>query len=260
MALFFFAVFYVFGSSRYAHQHFDREITRLSSRTVAIGSSITGRAFPPILSKVDSPSLEGVTRWTVPGISIGDSLHLTETALEQDIARILIEAGPLLRIMHVGDRNRILLKTLLTTAKIAKFGLKFVLETNVGNLQKEYDSKLMQLAFRPAEDFREDVSYSFLDWKSSTEIEVLIDQARSKNIAIVLLSYPRAKSSTQTSYDRADVAELRQEIRQFSEHYGLAHFSPDLFWDDAFFTDRSHFNARGRERYLREIEDWWAGR
>lgn len=261
-----YATFYVFGSSRYAHQHFDLEITKLSSRTVAIGSSITGQAFPPVVSNEDSSSLKGITRWVVPGIGLGDSIHLLESAVEQDIDRILIEAGPLLRIVHVGDPNRYLLRALLTTAKNAKFGLKIVLETNVGrlpnspNLYKEYDPELMQLAFRPAEDFREGVSYSFLDWKNSTEIEVLIDQARSRDIAIVLLSYPRAKSSTQTSYHQADLELLREEIRRFAQHYSLAYFSPDLLWDDAFFTDRSHFNAMGRERYLREIEDWWAAR
>jgi hypothetical protein len=262
LALCLFATFYVLGSSRYAYHHFDSEITRITSRTVVIGSSITGRAFPPILSNEDNSLLKGVTRWTVPGISFRETLYLSERALEKKIDRVLIEAGPLLRVMNVGDPNRSLLQTLLRTTLDARVGLKlfFKLKIDFGGLQKEFPPELMRLTFRPTEDFKEDVDYSFLDWKISTEINVLIDQARSKNIAIVLLSYPRAESSMQTSYHRSDLEVLREETRQFAEHYGLAYFSPDLLWDDAFFTDRSHFNARGRERYLQELENWWAAR
>ena len=260
LALCLFATFYVLGSSRYAYHHFDSEITRNTSRTVVIGSSITGHAFPPILLNEDNSSLKGVTRWTVPGISFGETLYLSERALEQEIDRVLIEAGPLLRVTNVSDPNRYLLQTLLRTTLDARVGLKLLLKIDFGGLQEEIPPELMRLTFRPTEDFKEDVGYSFLDWKISTEIEVLIDQARSKNIEIVLLSYPRAKSSTQTSYHRSDLEVLREKTRQFAEHYGLAYFSPDLLWDDAFFTDRSHFNARGRERYFQEIENWWSAR
>ena len=260
LALCLFTTFYVLGSSRYQYQHFDSEITRLTSRTVVIGSSITGHAFPPILLNEDNSSLKGVTRWTVPGISFGETLYLSERALEQEIDRVLIEAGPLLRVTNVSDPNRYLLQTLLRTTLDARVGLKLLLKIDFGGLQEEIPPELMRLTFRPTEDFKEDVGYSFLDWKISTEIEVLIDQARSKNIEIVLLSYPRAKSSTQTSYHRSDLEVLREKTRQFAEHYGLAYFSPDLLWDDAFFTDRSHFNARGRERYFQEIENWWSAR
>lgn len=262
LALCLFATFYVLGSSRNAYQNFDFEITRPTSRTVVIGSSITGRAFPPILSNEDNSSLKGVTRWQVPGISFGETLYLSKRALEQKIDRVLIEAGPLLRVMNVGDTNRPLLQTLLRTTREARFGLKLFLKLKIDSrvLQQEHPPELMRLTFRPTEDFKEYVNYVFLDWKISTEIKVLIDQARSKNIAIVLLSYPRAESSMQTSYHRSDLEVLREETRQFAEHYGLAYFSPDLLWDDAFFADRSHFNARGRERYLQELENWWAAR
>lgn len=223
---------------------------------------MTGRAFPPILSNEDNSSLKGVTRWYVPGIRFGETLYLSKRALEQKIDRVLIEAGPLLRVMNVVDTKGPLLQTLLRTTGEARFGLKLFLKlkSDFRGLQQGVPPELMRLTFHPTEDFKEYVNYVFLDWKISTEIEVLIDQARSKSIAIVLLSYPRAESSMQTSYRRSDLEVLREETRQLSEHYGLAYFSPDLLWDDAFFTDRSHFNARGRERYLQELENWWAAR
>jgi hypothetical protein len=75
---------------------------------------------------------------------------------------------------------------------------------------------------------------------------------------IVLIGLPRpASAASSQQYDQVALVDAE---RRLAADAGLPYFETDVFWDDSFFSDSSHLNLEGRERYLAEFRAWWVAR
>lgn len=90
-------------------------------------------------------------------------------------------------------------------------------------------------------------------------LERAVARAKAQGIRVTLVAYPRSpfgKARLGTEQER----ELTEATRQLANRLGLDLFAPTQGWSDAEFVDHAHLNARGRTRFMANLDAWLAGR
>ena len=91
------------------------------------------------------------------------------------------------------------------------------------------------------------------------QLQKLLVTASSKNTQVVLLLPPRSMYAEKFAGLGSSRA-LDLQAKKMAQAYRLELFSPIGPWPNSLFVDSAHMNLKGRERFLRELQNWWHSR
>lgn len=220
-------------------------------RNVFIGSSLTEAAIPP-RSAAEAPLGFSHQRFSIRAIDEHHLLLMAEVAAAH-ADTIFIEAAPLLlefdrpvawpasALFDFSDRLRREVNTAVRSSRRN-------LQHDGQYLEQEYDAEA-DLAEDRADEPRLRTPTKMDQWRD------LAGMMAQKKGRLILLDFPRSETAA-SRLDETTRDGLPLAVRALARELDVALFQPAPFWSDAHFADRAHMNARGRERYLRELRTW----
>jgi hypothetical protein len=76
-----------------------------------------------------------------------------------------------------------------------------------------------------------------------------IELATQRNIKLIFVDFPRAKSAVMR-LSKLDLVEMEKQKEWFASEFGVDIWTPATSWPDSFFLDHAHFNGNGRNRFV----------
>ncbi len=221
-------------------------------RNIFIGSSLMEAAIPP-RSGTEAPLGFPHQRFSIRGIDEHRLLMMAEAAASR-ADTIFIEAGSLLlefgppsaawpasAIFDFSDRVRDEVNSVWRTRRLD-------LQREGQYLEQAYDIEA-DLAAGPADEPRLRTPAAMDRWR---DLALIMAE---KGGRLILLDFPRSETAASRLDDEMRDG-LPLLVRGLARELDVALFQPAPFWSDDHFADRAHMNARGRERYLRELRAW----
>lgn len=225
---------------------------------VAIGSSLTRHAVP-----VDAPpgGLLGDgrahLRWDISSISEAQTLELFDRAIDAGVDTIIIEANPLAfdfgtarpqsrfasavlnPWLDMSDRVRRWLKAQVTSTH-------GVSDADRLNRQLRIDPALLEAIY----------PLKLRAPREAGRLSELIAEAEAGGLEVIFWAPPRAGITTRY-LDSEELGDLERHFVELARTYGVGLLSSGGIWPDDHFVDHAHMNARGRDRFVLELQAWW---
>lgn len=228
---------------------------------VAIGSSLTMHAMPASFALSDGRQVRRI------GISVPSErqlLTLVEAAIAERSRVVLLEAAPFVadfafEPQHGCSAPALGLRQGLRRAQVDvvdRLRRLFGQRTSLDGLPdprrldrpQEIDPTVMATFYpltlhAPCEGER---------------LRELVARAKAQGTRIELLALPRSPYGEER-LGRVQSDGLGQLTEAMAADLGVPLLPPAKLWTNAEFTDHAHLNARGRERYLRDLDVWLVG-
>lgn len=237
-----------------------------------IGSSLMQHAFPvgiatsPEAGFVDTPYV----RFYASSISETKTLDLLDAALDGSTKLILIEVNAFVFDFNAVHRTQFAKNTapFLSVIEQAQERLADYRAALRGAIGLGASSMAQELTIAPAPDRTIPVTAAqrsdrFPLWlhdpREMPRLQALVERAKTKAVAIVLIAPPRSQTAVAVLGVVAQ-AELDANIDRLAAQLGLPVFHSAQDWPDQYFNDQAHMNRQGAARFRAELSAWLRGR
>lgn len=230
-----------------------------------IGTSLVHRAIPATGKPGELlPGRGAHFRIGLAAPSREEILLLVEQASEAGVGTVLIEANPLIFTLSGHTANlhcnslscRVRYRVAQERRKLAAgaralLGMPSADEIRLINALGEPVER--QWAYSTGPMRGESFTFHELD---NADIVETIARTKARGVEIILLLPPRSPSA-ELLLPEGQAQELASRAEALSEELDVPLFAPHEGWSDADFVDRAHMSRQGRERFLRELREWW---
>ena len=202
-------------------------------------------------------------RLAIAGINEEQALRLLDRVLDQSVEVVFLEINPFaFDFAHQITEKKLDFPLLSVAIQLKEKSL--FLSEHIKALLNTKSSPQSLTSEHPnlAEEFQEgilDVKNYPLYLRSPrniNELKRLISKAKYQDVQVILIAPPRSQRAAKY-IGETGAKKLELHYQNLAKQFDLLLFQTDAFWPNENFSDSAHMNAKGRERFMEELSNWW---